>query len=896
MKRNGTAHLTALSVVLLMAPADALAFGSPTPKRVLVVYSFRHGLPAHDVAGANEMVNQGIRSVFERPAARRVRLHLEYLDLSTLPDQAYFQQAADDLATQYSELKMDVIIAVNFRAVRFLMRHGRTVFPECPIVFCGVEKRRTKALEPEPNMTGVLQEAGFGETIAAALQILPDTKRVFVVVGISETDRFIEAVASQELEPYKEKIDITYPTDRSLEGLLDQVANLPDRSVVLFLTLLQSASAGTVVPSNIITMISQASAVPTFGPFDSYLGYGIVGGNLNSFEAQGRAAAELALRILTGEKPANIPVVEAGTKRLIFDWRQLQRWGISEKRLPPGSIVRHKELSIWAVYKWHIIGLLTLCVAQAILIIALLANRGMRRRAEKSLEERLLFEALVSELSAALGDRDTAELDERIAQWVPRVAAALNADRCALIEFSESQAEARVVQWWAIDGTEPPPLRNHESKFRWCHQELSKGQLVRFSRLDELPSEAEIDSRNFAKNGFKSHLAVPLAMGDSVLGAFTFDQVSKERVWADALIQRILLVGEIFANALERRRADLRLQNAFTEINQLKDRLERENVYLRKEREVNYTYDHIIGESDAIKKTLTQVEQVAATETTVLLLGETGTGKDLLAATIHQLSDRQDRAMVKINCAALPPPLIESELFGREKGAYTGAQSSEIGRFEVADGSTIFLDEVGELSLDLQAKLLRVLEDGQFERLGSPKPVRVDVRVIAATNRDLDEAVRQNRFRQDLYYRLNVFPITVPPLRKRTQDIPLLGWAFVEEFAKRAGKTIDNVRQQDMEVLQQYRWPGNVRELRNVIERAVILTAGSTLQIDAPQAAPTPQEKSMLMLRDVERRHILEVLERTGWRVRGQDGAAELLGLKPSTLESRMAKLGIRRS
>ncbi len=308
----------------------------------------------------------------------------------------------------------------------------------------------------------------------------------------------------------------------------------------------------------------------------------------------------------------------------------------------------------------------------------------------------------------------------------------------------------------------------------------------------------------------------------------------------------------------------------------------------------NHTNEQIIGESEIIKKTLNLVEQVAATQATVLLLGETGTGKDLLAEMVHRLSDRSDRAMVRVNCAALPPTLIESELFGREKGAYTGAQEKQVGRFEFADRATIFLDEMAELPLDLQAKLLRVLQEGEFERLGSPKTIHVDVRVIAATNCDLGEAVRKGRFRQDLYYRLNVFPITLPPLRERREDIPPLARAFVERFAKRERKAIDKIRQRDMDALQRHRWPGNVRELENVIERAVILTTGSTLQVDPLRPDTTSQAES-LSIRDVDRQHIHYVLELAEWRIRGPGGAAEILGLKPSTLESRMVKLGIRR-
>ncbi|UCG06943.1 MAG: sigma 54-interacting transcriptional regulator [Desulfobacterales bacterium] len=351
-------------------------------------------------------------------------------------------------------------------------------------------------------------------------------------------------------------------------------------------------------------------------------------------------------------------------------------------------------------------------------------------------------------------------------------------------------------------------------------------------------------------------------------------------------------VGGIAIDITERKRAEEELQQAFSEIKRLNAQLEAENVYLRDEVELHHKHEEIIGKSEAIRKMLSRAEQVAETDSTVLILGETGTGKELLARAIHKHSARKERQMVKVNCAALPPTLIESELFGREKGAYTGAMNRQIGRFEIADGSTIFLDEIGELPLELQAKLLRVLEEGQFERLGSPKTISVNVRIITSTNRDLARAVAEGRFREDLYYRLNVFSITVPPLRDRSEDIPLLVWAFVKEFEKSMGKTIENIPQKTMAALQGNPWPGNVRELRNIIEQAMIVSQGTTLMIQLPGGS---EHSGNILLKDVERNHILRILRQTGWRIRGTNGAAELLGLKPTTLEARMKKLKIKR-
>ncbi len=347
----------------------------------------------------------------------------------------------------------------------------------------------------------------------------------------------------------------------------------------------------------------------------------------------------------------------------------------------------------------------------------------------------------------------------------------------------------------------------------------------------------------------------------------------------------------VFRDITERRSAEESLRQSYAEVERLKDRLQAETDYLKAEIRVVHPHAEIIGRSSAIRDVLYLIEQVAPTESSVLLQGETGTGKELVAQAIHRLSPRRERLMVRVNCAALPSGLVESELFGREKGAYTGALTRQVGRFEIADGSTVFLDEIGELSLEVQAKLLRVLERGELERLGSPRTIRVDVRLIAATNRDLAEEIRQGRFREDLYYRLNVFPIRVPPLRERPDDIPMLVWALLEEFSVRMGKRITQVPRATMEALQKQSWPGNVRELRNVIERAAIVTTDETLRMpvfDGSASAAPPKT-----LADAEREHILQALERAGWRVKGPTGAAAELGLNPSTLYSRMKKLGI---
>ena len=344
----------------------------------------------------------------------------------------------------------------------------------------------------------------------------------------------------------------------------------------------------------------------------------------------------------------------------------------------------------------------------------------------------------------------------------------------------------------------------------------------------------------------------------------------------------------------EAKQAELNLKAALSEIKELKDHLEAERAYLQEEIKLEYNYENIIGQSDEINYVLYKVEQIAATDTTVLVLGETGTGKELVARAIHSLSSHKDRALVKINCATLPENLIESELFGHERGAFTGAHARQLGRFEVANGATLFLDEIGELPLELQAKLLRVIQDGEFERLGSSQTIKTDVRVIAATNRHLEEEVRKGRFREDLWYRLNVFPITVPPLRERREDIALLVDYFVDKISKRLGKSIDNIPITVMNTLQNYHWPDNIRELENVLERAVINSSGSKLHLADELKKPRMNLKTARKtLDEVERDYIVRVLKQTRWKVSGKNGAAEILDLDRSTLRARIRKLGI---
>ena len=373
-----------------------------------------------------------------------------------------------------------------------------------------------------------------------------------------------------------------------------------------------------------------------------------------------------------------------------------------------------------------------------------------------------------------------------------------------------------------------------------------------------------------------------------------------ERDWSTAILSCV--------DITEQKKAEENLKNALTEVRELKEKLEAENIYLQQEIKHVHNFEEIVSHSQVFKKVLDKIQQVAETDATVLILGESGTGKELITRALHSLSKRASRPLVKVNCATLPTNLIESELFGHEKGAFTGALTLKVGRFELADGGTLFLDEIGELPLELQPKLLRVLQEGEFERVGSSKTMKVDVRIIAATNRDLENSVNSKEFRSDLYYRLNVFPIYSPPLRQRKEDIPLLVNHFCKKHGVKLGKKITSIPKATLDLLSSYDWPGNVRELENIIERGLIISTSETLELGEWKPSPsstnssrrveindTPKLSTSKNIGEVERQHILEVLKSTNWKIRGANGAAAILGLNPTTLEARMKKFGISR-
>jgi formate hydrogenlyase transcriptional activator len=514
--------------------------------------------------------------------------------------------------------------------------------------------------------------------------------------------------------------------------------------------------------------------------------------------------------------------------------------------------------------------------------------------------ERDQLDLLLDVTNAVVTQLDTRELFRAVA---PALRRCCSADVAALSLFD---AEAGVLRHHVCDAPEdfcatsdvPIPTDSTLDGSASGHV-FKTGEPRVFSPadLDSFPESAFIRTR-----GIRSACCVPLATAHGILGTLNLGAFSDDAFSPDQFPLLTRVAGQIA----------IAVRNAFSyeRIEELNAQLAREKLYLEDEIRSDYQFEEIIGRSQALGRVLKEIQTVAPTDSTVLISGETGSGKELVARAIHQLSTRRDHAFVKLNCAAIPTGLLESELFGHEKGAFTGAISQRIGRFELANRGTVFLDEVGEIPLELQPKLLRVLQEREFERLGSTRTLKTDARLIAATNRDLAAFVDEQKFRQDLFYRLNVFPITVPPLRERREDIPMLVRHFAQQFARRMKKNVENISSETMDTLTRYDWPGNIRELQNLIERAVILSTGPTLdvpvealngrRVTAPAVPSTAADKPLpdghaQTLEDADRRHIIAALERTNWVIAGPNGAAARLGVKRSTLQFRMRKLGISR-
>jgi formate hydrogenlyase transcriptional activator len=1076
------------------------------------------------------------------------------MDLDRFSSDQHRRYLLDFYRQKYANRKFDLIMAIVVSGLSDLLKDIDELFPGTPVVFSTLDGKAVESRNLGPEATGVLGKFDFKKGLALALSLQPETRRVIVIGGAAASDQVFIEEAREEFSAFEGKVEISYLTGLPMRDLQAAVSRLPENTIIYFVSMFQDGIGNSYDNPEALRLFGQAANVPIYGTADSLLGQGIIGGHLLSFKAIGVKSAEMGLRILNGELPAAIPILDTGTNLDMFDWRQLRRWGISEKRLPPGSAVLFKKLSVWEEYELYIVGIIALCIIQTLLIYVLLRLQRRLRKARQSAEERHHFEALLAELSAAFVYLPVGEVDQAIDRWLVRLSDFLGVDQILISEFSPDQTMYHITYSTVAPEIDPFPKSIDRNAFPWYTQQILSEINVVLSRIpDDLPAEANEEREYCLEKGLKSSLSIPLSIRGSSIGVLVFCAFQSFRIWPKELVARLQVVGESFANAIarkraeaevlenrarlagiiesamdgiitidenqrvilfnsaaeamfgcseaealgqpierflperfrelhrehirafdqtnvtrramgklgaihglqadgrefpieasisqveaggqklytvilrditlreqaaaalrisedrfrdivensldlicthdlsgrilsanpamiqalgyapdyyisdngmrdmmapefrdqfdeylatikgegvasglmtvetstgerriweynntlrldgvdypivrgmardvtERKRAEEALQTALAEVSELKNQLQAENIYLQEEIRLTHNFVEIIGNSDALKYVLYKVEQVSAADTTVLIMGETGTGKELIARAIHHASPRKDRPLVKVNCATLPANLIESELFGHEKGAFTGALSRKVGRFELANGGTLFLDEIGELPLELQPKLLRILQDGEFERVGGSKTIKVDVRVIAASNRNLQLEVSKSLFREDLWYRLNVFPITVPPLRNRKEDIPTLVNFYINQFGRKMGRGIKSVEPATMKALQNYGWPGNVRELSNVIERAVINTQGPVLQLADKLEAPLNIGNHYINVRsfeEMEREIIIQRLEQTNWKISGPGGAADSLGLNPSTLRTRMIKLGIQRS
>ena len=794
---------------------------------------------------------------FERALEERLGQPVDfvvyYLGLFNEDDRAREASLARIIGDRVTSTPFDVVVAHRVEALALLLRH-RSLLRGLPLVFTDVTQDEMAALKPPADVTGAVT-VGTSRTASIALHVLPDTERFVIVGGETAVDRRYADEVQKDLSAVRPPLAVVRLDGRPLDEQLERIRALPPKSLILFRSYLGDASGRSLPVSDALEALTEAAQGPIFGFREPHLGSGIVGGDLERTDLVAVRAAALAARILGGESPSSLPRNEEPARVVAFDARQLERFGIAERRLPPGSEVRFRPPTIWTQYRRYVLGAAAVLFAQTLLILGLVVQRRGRQLALARLAE------------AEHRFRTVADFAADWEYWIAEDGSP---------RYVSPSTEA-VTGYAAPDFVARPEILGEivldEDREAWRrHREQAAG------RTGPSTLEFRIRTRD-GRVRWIEHVCSPVSGPD---GSRQGTRASNRDV-------------------TERKQAEEDLRRALRENEELRDRLEIDNRYMLEQLQPS-GIEGILGTSDAMRYVTSRVQQVAPTASTVLLLGETGVGKSLLAQAIHDLSPRRARPLVTLNCAALPPALVESELFGHAKGAFSGAGAERPGRFEAADGGTLFLDEVAELPLDLQAKLLRAVQDGAFERVGSSVTRKTDVRLIAATNRKLEDEVRAGRFRQDLLYRLAVFPITVPPLRQRPEDVPALVGHLLEKHCRKLGVKVPAVSRATMKALQARDWPGNIRELENVVERLLISSRGARFELgdddvtSAPRGAEAGEPSGgARTLAELERDHVVATLERLQWRIEGPGGAADVLGINASTLRSRMRKQGIRR-
>ena len=513
-------------------------------------------------------------------------------------------------------------------------------------------------------------------------------------------------------------------------------------------------------------------------------------------------------------------------------------------------------------------------------------------------EEQLQFEMFIANISTSFINMPAGQIDNAIEEAQRHICECLDLDLCAVWQqVTDDQDKVIMTHLYPQQPILPnPEIFDAVIHYPWFWSQIREGKNVKLSTMLELPLEASIDRENCELFGVKSNLSLPLSVGGGApFGVLAINMTREERNWTDEIVMQLQIVAQVFANAIQRKRNENLLRKHIHEIEILKERLESENIYLKDQLVLSGLDHQIVGESESLKYTLFRIKQVAPTDASVLIEGETGTGKELVARAVHRESKRKDKPFIKVNCASIPENLIESELFGHEKGAFTSAVEKRVGRFELANEGTIFLDEIGELPLSLQPKLLHILQQGEFERIGSSKTIKTDVRVIAATNKVLEDEIKKGKFRNDLYYRFNVFPITVAPLRERKEDIIPLAEHYVKIISEKLNKPIKAISKKSMQQMMKYNWPGNVRELINVIERAIITAENQILKVE-PLTNTNTLSNEFIPLEEFEKKYLVSVLQKTHWKIFGDGGAASILKINPDTLRSKLRKLGIKKT